>query len=97
MHSRFAKWFFPKIDAENSQTRCALISTDNELCVPLTVKEKEVLALLAKGFSNDEISAELHITVGTVKSHMNNLFGKLEVNSRSKVVAKGLELGLIKT
>lgn len=71
-------------------------NTDSELGVPLTVKEKEVLALLAKGFSNDEISAELHITVGTVKSHMNNLFGKLDVNSRSKVVAKGMELGLIR-
>ncbi len=64
---------------------------------PLTVKEKEVLFFLAKGCSNEEIARELNITVGTVKSHLNNLFGKLAVNSRSKVVAKGIELGLIKT
>lgn len=68
----------------------------SELYEPLTVKEKEVLSLLAKGFSNDEISKELNITIGTVKSHLNNLFGKMEVNSRSKVVAKGIELGLIR-
>ena len=68
-----------------------------DLPVPLTVKEKEVLALLAKGCSNDEISMELSIAVGTVKTHVNNLFGKLDVNSRSKIVAKGIELGLIKT
>lgn len=63
---------------------------------PLTVKEKEVLLLLTRGLSNEEIANELTITVGTVKTHVNNLFGKLEVNSRSKVVARGIEIGLIK-
>lgn len=63
---------------------------------PLTVKEKEVLLLLSKGFSNEEISAELLITVGTVKTHVNSLFGKLDVNNRTKVVARALELDLIK-
>lgn len=72
-------------------------SAPAELPVPLTVKEKEVLALLAKGCSNDEISLELSITVGTVKTHVNNLFSKLDVNSRSKIVARSIELGLIKT
>lgn len=62
----------------------------------LTAKEKEVLALLSKGFSNEEISINLNITVGTVKTHLTNLFRKLDVNSRTKVVAKGLETGLVK-
>jgi len=62
----------------------------------LTIKEKEVLLLLSKGFSNEEISAELLITVGTVKTHVNSLFGKLDVNNRTKVVARALELDLIK-
>ena len=62
----------------------------------LTVKEKEVLALLAKGFSNEEISQELYITVGTAKSHINNLFSKMGVNNRTKAVTKALEMGLIK-
>ncbi|SMC99379.1 response regulator transcription factor [Sporomusa malonica] len=68
-----------------------------EIYEPLTVKEKEVFALLAKGFSNEEISLELNITIGTVKSHLNNLFGKMDVNSRTKVVAKGISLGLVQT
>jgi DNA-binding NarL/FixJ family response regulator len=68
----------------------------SKLYAPLTVKEKEVLCLLAKGFSNAEISQELNITVGTVKTHLNNLFSKMDVTSRAKVLAKGIELGLVK-
>lgn len=64
---------------------------------PLTIKETEVLALLAKGFSNVEIAIELHITIGTVKTHLNNIFEKFNVNNRTKAVAKGIELELIKS
>lgn len=67
-----------------------------KLFASLTVKEKEILFLLAKGLSNEEISIKLNITVGTVKSHINNLFGKMGVNRRSKVIAKGIELGLLR-
>ncbi len=70
---------------------------DAKLFAPLTVKEKEILALVAKGFSNAEISTNMTITVGTVKTHINNLFWKLDVNSRTKMIAKAIELGLIKT
>lgn len=68
-----------------------------DIYLPLTVKEMEILSWLAKGCSNEEIALQLNITIGTVKSHVNNLFGKMGVNSRSKVVVKGMELGLIKT
>jgi DNA-binding NarL/FixJ family response regulator len=68
----------------------------SKLYPSLTVKELEVLALLAKGFSNEEISLELNITVGTAKTHLTNLLGKMDVNNRTKIVAKGIELGLIK-
>ena len=63
---------------------------------PLTIKENEVLSLLAKGFSNIEIAEKLHVTTGTVKTHLNNIFYKMDVNSRTKAVAKGMELDLIK-
>lgn len=69
----------------------------SKLYGPLTIKEKEVLSLLAKGCSNAEISTALNVTIGTVKTHLNNLFGKMDVHNRTKVVAKGMELGLIKT
>lgn len=89
-----------RIDKENYTTSCTQeypLITANGPLAPLTTKEKEILSLLAKGFTNEEISSELTITVGTVKSHLTNLYGKMDVNSRSKVVAKGIELGLIKT
>jgi DNA-binding NarL/FixJ family response regulator len=69
---------------------------DAKLYAPLTVKEKEVLSLVARGFSNAEISRELTITVGTVKTHLNNLFWKMDINSRTKMIAKAIRLGLVK-
>lgn len=81
---------------ENQNTLLATKDSSTGLYFPLTVKETEILSWLAKGCSNDEISIKLNITVGTVKCHVNNLFGKMGVNSRSKVVAKATELGLIR-
>lgn len=69
---------------------------ESKLYAPLTVKEKEVLSLVARGFSNAEISRELTITVGTVKTHLNNLFWKMDINSRTKMVAKAIKLGIVK-
>lgn len=69
---------------------------DGKLYAPLTVKEKEVLSLVARGFSNAEISRELTITVGTVKTHLNNLFWKMDINSRTKMIAKAIKVGLVK-
>lgn len=53
----------------------------------LTARENEVLNLVDKGLSNAEIARTLNITVGTVKSHLNNMFFKTNVNSRSKLIA----------
>ena len=85
---------------ENPETPdkdAAATQSDAKLFAPLTVKEKEVLTLVAKGFSNAEISINMTITVGTVKTHINNLFWKMDVNSRTKMIAKAIDLGLIKT
>ena len=48
----------------------------------LTPREKEVLQLLARDFSNQEIADHLVVEVGTVKNHVHNILSKLEVNSR---------------
>ena len=53
---------------------------------PLTEREREVLLLIADGASNREIGERLVITVGTVKRHINNLFGKLGVQSRTQAI-----------
>jgi LuxR family maltose regulon positive regulatory protein len=65
------------------------------LIEPLTEREIEVLRLLAAGKSNRAIAAELVLSVGTVKAHNSNIYGKLGVRSRTQAVARSLELGLL--
>ncbi|ACL25444.1 LuxR C-terminal-related transcriptional regulator [Chloroflexus aggregans] len=62
---------------------------------PLSQREIEVLRLMAEGRSNHEIATSLVIAVSTVKSHINNIFNKLGVASRTQAVARGRRLGLI--
>ncbi|MCX7861139.1 MAG: response regulator transcription factor, partial [Chloroflexus sp.] len=62
---------------------------------PLSQREIEVLQLMAEGRNNHEIAASLVIAISTVKSHINNIFSKLGVASRTQAVARGRRLGLI--
>jgi DNA-binding NarL/FixJ family response regulator len=61
----------------------------------LTEREREVLALLARGASNREISETLYIASGTVKNHLSNILGKLGVRDRTQAALKARELGLV--
>lgn len=80
----------------NQEPKQQIETPSSRLYVPLTVKEKEVLTLLARGLTNNEISLTLNISIGTVKTHLINMFGKLGVTSRSKAVVRALALGLLK-
>jgi LuxR family transcriptional regulator, maltose regulon positive regulatory protein len=64
------------------------------LVEPLTAREREVLRLVADGASNGEIAEQLVIAVGTVKRHINNLFSKLGVQSRTQAVRAARDLQL---
>jgi LuxR family maltose regulon positive regulatory protein len=61
----------------------------------LSDRELEVLGLIAAGLSNREIAERLFITVGTVKRHAHNLYGKLQVGNRTEAVARARELTII--
>lgn len=61
----------------------------------LSRRELEILGLLAQGHSNQEIAAELFISLSTVKTHLQNLFEKLDVKRRIQAVEKGKRLKLI--
>jgi LuxR family maltose regulon positive regulatory protein len=65
------------------------------LIEPLSERELEVLRLVVAGLSNPEIAQELVIAVSTVKSHINHIYGKLGVESRTQAVARAQELGLL--
>jgi len=65
------------------------------LIEPLSERELQVLRLLAAGRSTEGIAAELVLATGTVKRHLNNIFGKLNVQSRVQCVARARELHLI--
>ncbi len=62
---------------------------------PLSERELEVLRMVASGASNQAIAAALYITIGTVKSHVNHILGKLDARSRTEAAAKARELGLL--
>jgi LuxR family maltose regulon positive regulatory protein len=61
----------------------------------LSERELEVLRLIAQGTTNLEIAERLVITVGTVKSHINHIFSKLDVHNRTEAVARARGLGLL--
>jgi NarL family two-component system response regulator LiaR len=63
--------------------------------VGLTVREHEILALIAQGLSNREIGEKLFVSENTVKTHSSRLFEKMQVNRRVQAVQKGKDLGLI--
>jgi DNA-binding CsgD family transcriptional regulator/tetratricopeptide (TPR) repeat protein len=62
----------------------------------LSGREQEVLQLVAEGFHNDEIGRRLFISAGTVKTHLQNIYEKLDVNTRTQAVTKANEAGLLR-
>ena len=61
----------------------------------ISKRELEVLQLMAKGHSNQEIANALFVSLNTVKTHLSNLFVKLEVNRRTQALQKAREIRLI--
>lgn len=62
---------------------------------PLTAREVQVLRCVASGMSNLEIAAELRLAIGTIKRHVSNICDKLQVNNRTRAVARARSLGLL--
>ncbi|MEZ4863458.1 MAG: LuxR C-terminal-related transcriptional regulator [Caldilineaceae bacterium] len=73
-----------------------IVPDANQLLIePLSPRELEVLGLLAIGHTNQAVADELVIAVSTVKKHVNNIFGKLGVGSRTQAINRARELGLL--
>ena len=71
------------------------IGSGQTLLEPLTKRELEIIGLLARHLTNQEIADTLFISVATVKSHTKNIYGKLGVNSRREAVAKTTGLSVL--
>jgi LuxR family maltose regulon positive regulatory protein len=62
---------------------------------PLSARELEVVRCIAAGASNQQIAAELFISVGTVKRHLHNIYAKLDASSRTQAIVRARALGLV--
>lgn len=80
---------------QDEETSEAMIVANKSLDEPLTEREHEILMLIAQGLSNQEIADQLYIAKSTVKRHINNCYGKLGVNSRTKAILKAQKLQLV--
>ncbi|KGA98803.1 LuxR family transcriptional regulator [Alkalihalobacillus alcalophilus ATCC 27647 = CGMCC 1.3604] len=76
LHDKVTKYVLTRISNEASE--------EEKLVNSLTKREKEVLIEIAKGKSNKEIAADLEITEKTVKTHISNVFSKIEVHDRTQ-------------
>jgi LuxR family maltose regulon positive regulatory protein len=69
--------------------------TPQPLTEPLSDRELQILRLIETGITNREIAARLYIAISTVKTHINNLYGKLGVSNRVQALARAREVGLL--
>lgn len=76
--------------------RRATAAAEERLAV-LTQREQEVLALVGRGLSNDEIGAELFLSPATARTHVSNAMGKLGARDRAQLVVIAYETGLVTT
>jgi predicted ATPase/DNA-binding CsgD family transcriptional regulator len=90
-----------ELEAElSTYTRSVRTSPDGQvaqssLADPLSERELEILRLIAEGLTNQEIADRLVLTVGTIKTHNYNIFGKLGVKNRGQAIRRARELNLL--
>lgn len=76
-------------------TESCVINTLEIEKLGLSKREIEVLNMLATGLSNQEIGNQLYISLATVKTHVSNLYNKLNVKRRIQAIEKAKKLGII--
>ena len=85
----------PVTDSANEKLAEKSLSAQINDSSGLSAREKEVLALIADGFSNQEIADHLFISLHTVKTHARKINAKLGAKSRTQAIVKARELAII--
>lgn len=83
------------LDAFERLYRTKVTLLPQKLVEPLTERELEVLNLMAVGLTYNEIAAQITVSLNTVRTHVKNIYGKLDVHKRSQAIAKAKELNLL--
>lgn len=92
-HDNLSAKYCP-IPGSHRQHAIVFLETEKPLTITstlrdlLTAREIDVLRLVDKGMSNREMADSLSISVNTIKRHLDNLYGKLQVNSRTQLISK---------
>ena len=81
-------------DVENS-ARISEINTEKIEELGITSREHEILVKISEGLSNKEIADQLFVSESTIKSHVSNLFVKLDVKRRTQAVKKAKTISII--
>jgi LuxR family maltose regulon positive regulatory protein len=96
MMTDYAGRLLAAFETESKKTNTILsLPADSTLIDPLSQRELEILRLIARGYSNDEICEQLFLAMSTVKGHNRNIYDKLQVQRRTEAVARARELGLL--
>ena len=85
----------PKIIAKLLKRATIAPAGEHKASDLLSERESEILKLVTSGMSNKEIAEKLFLSQRTIKSHLTNIFNKLNVASRSEAIVKGLQWGLV--
>ena len=93
--NRVSAHYLRKLRAALKQEAPDLASPSAELPEPLSERELEVLTLVAAGETNQEIAGELFVAKSTVKTHIKNIYRKLDTHNRTQALARARELNLI--
>ena len=91
--SRFFEYFQKSFQEENSRQENAM--DEENLLNELTQREEEVLELLTQGITYKGVANKLFISETTVKTHVNNIFQKLQVNDRTQAVLYAINNGFL--
>ncbi len=87
--------FFASKQKKTSMSYEEIVRTDTA-DTSLTTREIEVLSLIARGYSNQQIAGELYISLNTVKTHTKNIYSKLDAKRRTQAVANAKKLKILR-